>query len=76
MSALKAWALDVQNARARAKAAAGAADQGERMNAFRSLCADLGETANHYACPLTAARALVHEAAREFVAERKMVRCV
>jgi hypothetical protein len=59
VSAVGAWALDVEDARARARAAAGTSDRGARMDAFRSLCAELGEAANRYACPLTAARALV-----------------
>lgn len=41
------------------------------MDAFRDLCGELGETANAYACPLLAARALVGEAARAFVAEQR-----
>jgi hypothetical protein len=41
------------------------------MDAFRDLCGELGETANVYACPLMAARALVGEAARTFVHEMR-----
>ncbi|WP_369272373.1 hypothetical protein AB5J55_22370 [Streptomyces sp. R11] len=73
MSAVKAWGLDVQEAQERGRAAAGTADLCARMGAFRDLCAELGEVANGYACPLTAARALVGEAARAFVAELKGV---
>lgn len=71
MSAVGTWALDVEDARARGRAAAGTADLCARLDAFRDLCAELGDAANRYACPLTAARALVGEAARAFVHEMR-----
>lgn len=71
MSFLKAWKVDVRQARDRARAAAGNADPGTRMHAFGQVCSELGEAANAYADPLRAARVLVHIAAAEYVAERK-----
>lgn len=71
MSASNRWAVDIGEARARARAAAGTSDRTARMAEFRALCAELGEAANRYACPLTAARALVHVAALTYTTERK-----
>jgi hypothetical protein len=65
------WGLDVADAREGARAAAGMADPCTRMRAFRALCQGLGETSSVYACPLTAARALVSEAARAYQVERR-----
>jgi hypothetical protein len=71
VSATNRWGLDVAEARARGRAAAGKPDPCTRMSAFGDLCQGLGEAASVYACPLTAARALVSEAARAYQGERR-----
>lgn len=65
---MRRWAVDVVEAEEGGKAAAGNADQGTRIRAFEALCRSLGEVATAYACPRTAARDLVREAARAYQA--------
>lgn len=73
MSRVGVWPLVVEDVRSRARAAAGGGDVCSRMAAYADLCQDVGVMANGYACPKTAARLLVAEAARSYQNARRGV---
>ncbi|MEU5957541.1 hypothetical protein [Streptomyces sp. NPDC047525] len=74
MSRIWEWALDVEDVRNRARAAAGNEARHMRLAACAALCRYVKDVAWGYAKPMTATRLLAGEAARSYRETRATVR--